>query len=60
MAKSIYVFTTNTLKRFIEFGSDLMKINEINRIPQIIKELSLLKRFVIQIGIFARMILLWL
>lgn len=29
-----------------------MKINEINRIPQIIKELSLLKRFVIQIGIF--------
>ena len=26
-----------------------MKINEINRIPQIIKELSLLKRFVIQI-----------
>ena len=60
MAKSIYVFTTNTLKRFIEFGSDLMKINEINRIPQIIKELSLLKDLLYKSEYLARMILLWL
>lgn len=52
MVKSIYVFTTNTLKRFIEFGCDLMKVTENNRIIKLIDELNQLNKYSLQIGIF--------